>query len=392
MKKENLKNSANTHEILRAEAAQNDGSGDRANTHEILRGKLAQNDGKNESGRSMTEMLGVLAVMGVLSVGGISGYTAAMRKHRANEIVSQLNMMAHECSRFYTLQGQTGPCDTTGLDLSAVDNVTIERTLVPAADSQFRATLSAMPKDQCEAVKTRLDDWPVAAVSGECADDAGNTLTVQFKNDLTAWGEGDSVSEPTGVGNPCDADNPCTGNNYCNTSGKCEACGEGLKPNSTHTDCEIDCGDTAYPDGNGGCTDCPGDQIVNQDGTGCKCPDNMFIGANNTCISCSYHGVYSYEDWKNPLDVDTLLEYCEKPCENSTYERIAISYDGNSSHCSRAFCDEGYFSETDLYDCIPCSDESDWPAAYSGGSPCEESCENTGYPRKIEDDMCVPNW
>ena len=32
---------------------------------------------KNESGRSMVEMLGVLAIIGVLSVGGIAGYTTA---------------------------------------------------------------------------------------------------------------------------------------------------------------------------------------------------------------------------------------------------------------------------------------------------------------------------
>ena len=41
---------------------------------------------KNESGRSMVEMLGVLAIIGVLSVGGIAGYTMAMNKYRANEI------------------------------------------------------------------------------------------------------------------------------------------------------------------------------------------------------------------------------------------------------------------------------------------------------------------
>ena len=40
---------------------------------------------KNESGRSMVEMLGVLAIIGVLSVGGIAGYTTAMNKYRANE-------------------------------------------------------------------------------------------------------------------------------------------------------------------------------------------------------------------------------------------------------------------------------------------------------------------
>ena len=42
---------------------------------------------KLESGRSMVEMLGVLAIIGVLSVGGIAGYSLSMRRHRANGIV-----------------------------------------------------------------------------------------------------------------------------------------------------------------------------------------------------------------------------------------------------------------------------------------------------------------
>ncbi len=41
----------------------------------------------NESGRSMVEMLGVLAIIGVLSIGGIAGYTMAMNRYRANEII-----------------------------------------------------------------------------------------------------------------------------------------------------------------------------------------------------------------------------------------------------------------------------------------------------------------
>jgi len=41
---------------------------------------------KLESGRSMVEMLGVLAIIGVLSVGGIAGYTLSMRRHRANGV------------------------------------------------------------------------------------------------------------------------------------------------------------------------------------------------------------------------------------------------------------------------------------------------------------------
>lgn len=49
---------------------------------------------KNENGRSMVEMLGVLAIIGVLSVGGIYGYTVAMRRHKANEIMQTANMLA----------------------------------------------------------------------------------------------------------------------------------------------------------------------------------------------------------------------------------------------------------------------------------------------------------
>jgi len=46
---------------------------------------------KNESGRSMVEMLGVLAIIGVLSVGGIAGYKYAMRQIAKNSFAEFLN-------------------------------------------------------------------------------------------------------------------------------------------------------------------------------------------------------------------------------------------------------------------------------------------------------------
>ena len=47
---------------------------------------------RSEKGRSMVEMLGVLAIIGVLSVGGIYGYTTAMNKYKANEVAQAMNM------------------------------------------------------------------------------------------------------------------------------------------------------------------------------------------------------------------------------------------------------------------------------------------------------------
>lgn len=49
---------------------------------------------RNESGRSMLEMLGVLVVVGVLSVAGIQGYRQAMVQHKANQIWNDVMMHA----------------------------------------------------------------------------------------------------------------------------------------------------------------------------------------------------------------------------------------------------------------------------------------------------------
>ena len=49
---------------------------------------------KSQSGRSMVEMVGVLAIIGVLSVGGIAGYSLSMRRHRANGVVDILSKYA----------------------------------------------------------------------------------------------------------------------------------------------------------------------------------------------------------------------------------------------------------------------------------------------------------
>lgn len=46
-----------------------------------------------QSGRSMVEMLGVLAIIGVLSVGGISGYSKAMAKYKLTKAQDQLSML-----------------------------------------------------------------------------------------------------------------------------------------------------------------------------------------------------------------------------------------------------------------------------------------------------------
>ena len=58
----------------------------------------------NENGRSMIEMLGVLAIIGVLSVGGIAGYSKAMMRYRVNKTIDQITYMAGNIHTFFAPQ------------------------------------------------------------------------------------------------------------------------------------------------------------------------------------------------------------------------------------------------------------------------------------------------
>ena len=54
---------------------------------------------QNQFGRSMIEMLGVLAIIGVLSVGGIAGYSKAMRMWNSNMQKEQITQLLHSLVR-----------------------------------------------------------------------------------------------------------------------------------------------------------------------------------------------------------------------------------------------------------------------------------------------------
>lgn len=49
---------------------------------------------KFDSGRSMVEMLGTLAIISVLSVGAIAGYSYGMDKYRANQTINDVMLRA----------------------------------------------------------------------------------------------------------------------------------------------------------------------------------------------------------------------------------------------------------------------------------------------------------
>lgn len=63
----------------------------------------------NQCGRSMVEMLGVLAIIGVLSVGGIAGYSLAMSKYKITKALDQVQTIVTNMRTFYASQRQINP-------------------------------------------------------------------------------------------------------------------------------------------------------------------------------------------------------------------------------------------------------------------------------------------
>ena len=132
---------------------------------------------KNESGRSMVEMLGVLAIIGVLSIGGIAGYTLAMNRYRANEILNTASMVAIQAM---TANGGAG--DTLNLSANNAPN----RPACIANDADIESTANGIVTVKvdianCLAVAALVEEiagGKVTSAAGSCSTAAGCTLNM----------------------------------------------------------------------------------------------------------------------------------------------------------------------------------------------------------------------
>lgn len=75
----------------------------------------------NQFGRSMVEIIGVLAVIGVLSAGGLAGYGKAMHKYRVQKSISFISDAIIEYQIFTKRAVSDYPADTAKMAQSAKD-------------------------------------------------------------------------------------------------------------------------------------------------------------------------------------------------------------------------------------------------------------------------------
>jgi Tfp pilus assembly protein PilE len=138
----------------------------------------------NENGRSMVEMLGVLAIIGVLSAGGLAGYSKAMFKHKLNTTMEQITMLVTNIrTHFGTQRNYSALSEANLISLGVIPAVmgkSADKLKNPfkgsvaigksharstdTTDTAFTVTYSGLPKEACIALATA--DFGSGAGSG----------------------------------------------------------------------------------------------------------------------------------------------------------------------------------------------------------------------------------
>ena len=104
---------------------------------------------KSQSGRSMVEMLGVLAIIGVLSVGGIAGYRQAMLQKNLNDIAQGVSLALIEAKRYIEQTGEHYNDNVFEIDIG---NYSFTAHISDMAYSEIYISVGWFSKEVCEAL------------------------------------------------------------------------------------------------------------------------------------------------------------------------------------------------------------------------------------------------
>jgi len=121
---------------------------------------------QRQFGRSMIEMLGVLAIIGVLSIGGLLGYRRAVNNHQANQILDDANRLA-----FAVIESNQTFQANSFMEEDFIDSVpytgTYNLDAFMAAGGQFGIVVTNVPRGVCESLISKASiEYKVRVMPG----------------------------------------------------------------------------------------------------------------------------------------------------------------------------------------------------------------------------------
>ena len=193
-----------------------------------------------ESGRSMVEMLGTLAIIGVLSVVGLAIYGVAMTSLRANNILNEVNKRAYACVTQISMMGYN-QCMVTDYPDKIDDKYPVFAKQHNNTGNVFEIHVADVPGDLCRQIKNKGIPSAGKIEPENCVDT--NEMIFVFNVDLDGM-ECKQNEECTVCGscqgglcsNVCDIpEATCTKDSDCNQTNQCMAC------NTETGQCEYKC-------------------------------------------------------------------------------------------------------------------------------------------------------
>ena len=211
---------------------------------------------KLESGRSMVEMLGTLAIIGVLSIGGIAGYSYGMDKYRANETINDIMLKMVD---IVSTANQNGVPDSTSWPAENPIGYPVS-FLKDIPNDRYGIQLQNVPSRVCKMVGDALKNTAIVYVGGEehntneqdpCDSSDKNTMEFYFdtlkceptckSDEICLWGE--CVSNQVEATPWRGGDINCSTDDYCGPCGTCESwklCTPHLDGTSCMTDTNVE--------------------------------------------------------------------------------------------------------------------------------------------------------
>ncbi len=333
-----------------------------------------------QQGRSMLEMLAVLAIMGVLTVGGIAAYTFAVSKHRANQIYNQVDLRA--VASFgnplvrQTQIGQTYPLP--GFD-EVVENITYQHK--KTSGNGYDIIASHVPERVCR----RLQDMTFPVPKSVTLNEADLSSTCGADNTFVFSYDGLSVGKPSSGVDPIDCN--CEGCQSCE-SGTCQDNDNLCGPKEVCRSKVCQCA-SGYTECLGSCyTTCQEGFIRDPVTCDCvcepqECPENATW--NTATCSCECDEGY-----------DMCNSACYPKCKGSgiTGERdpdtcACICFEGtNADTCA---CPEGYIYVAGQCQRFYCTGENG--ACYINDIRCGTNCTNIDNIQTVSCDVgiCRPS-
>ena len=303
----------------------------------------------NETGRSMVEMLGVLAVVGVLSIGGVAGYRYAIDKMNANEIINELKKRAITASQQRVL-GQDINLAEYGAILGKYEVAPANG--YPEDPAFFGLEIAGVPERVCDMILE--SDWamPTAMKVGEavvgddttCAEGA-NTMTFAFNNTLGSEDVGNGGNTGTSGRPPVDPNNECAKNDATPLRGRYGSCYSCDEAGRVYIN---DSGDCSVCDGNRGtkryvsitnqdgkqcvlANNCPKGSVPNDQTGYCECPEGQIMTwMGGECMPCDDVAKIAYNH-KGLFVVSVLEDNADSTCATCGWQATNgdIVYDSN---------------------------------------------------------------